>query len=69
MKRNPLTKGKFALVDDEDFPFLSQFIRHSWENGKDKVEAAKAYDKATLEQFGEFAWLNFPKGGETPLVG
>jgi len=33
MKQIPLTQGKFAIVDDEDFEFLSQWKWHITTNG------------------------------------
>jgi hypothetical protein len=32
MKQIPLTQGKFALVDDEDFEFLNQFKWHAYKS-------------------------------------
>ena len=52
MQRIPLSQGKFALVDDQDYPLLSEFrwcyraerngkqgyaVRHSKTNGKDRL--------------------------------
>jgi hypothetical protein len=36
MKQIPLTRGLFALVDDQDYPFLSQFNWFAWvsKNGR-----------------------------------
>lgn len=49
MKLVPLTKGKFAWVDDADYASVASFNWH---------EGAKAYNEAALTHFGEFAALN-----------
>jgi hypothetical protein len=48
-KRN---KWKAQIAINKETRFLGHFINPE--------DAAKAYDKAALEYFGEYAWLNFP---------
>jgi len=42
MKEIPLTRGYFALVDDEDYPYLSQF---KWHASVEKVGYVRAVRK------------------------
>jgi hypothetical protein len=52
----PLTQGKFAKVDPDDYTWLAQFRWHS----KINEHAAYAYDRAARKYHKNFALLNFP---------
>lgn len=43
MKKIPLTQGKFTLVDDCDFGYLSRFRWYAWKSNQSKTFYARCY--------------------------
>ena len=58
MKKIPLTKGMFALVDDEDFEYLNQWKWFALRQRNNTYYAVR--NEKAKELFGQFALLNFP---------
>lgn len=62
MKKIPLTRGQFAMVDDSDFEYLNQFKWHAFK-GKHTFYAARKFKRDTTVLMHRFL-LQAPKGME-----
>jgi len=61
MKKIPLTQGKFALVDDEDFEKVSQFKWNAYQNGN-SYYACRCQKQTRKTIYIHRAIVNCPKG-------
>jgi len=61
-----LTQGQVAIVDDEDYEYLSQWNwQAAWQKNIKSFYAVRVGgigEKVTIEVFGEFAKINFCNG-------
>ncbi len=62
-------KGVCRLPGRKKYPWMARAGNKYAGTHACEIEAAKAYDKAALEVFGEFARLNFPAEGQSAALG
>ena len=66
MKKIPLTKGKFAIVDDEDFEWLSKYTWHYLQIGYAATTLYKDKKKHNITMHRLI--LKFPKGKDVDHI-
>lgn len=70
MKHIPLTKGRFAIVDDEDFEYLNQF---KWHVSHNYAKHRLPVNKESGEKYGKFLSMHrvvnkTPEGMDTDHI-